>query len=200
MKTGPKSLSDVELLSILIGKGTQKRDVINLAIEIMRIHDNDLRNVNINSLLEIDGIGPAKACIIVAGFELARRYNGRKIATIRTVEDIIPLVSHIRDKKQEYIVCITLNGANEVINNRIVTVGLLNSSQIHPREVFADAISDRAASVILAHNHPSGNIEPSDEDRQITRQMRNAGRLLGIKVLDHLILTNDEYCTIDERY
>ncbi len=198
MKTGSKSLSDIELLSILLGKGTQKKDVFKLSKEIMDVHDNDLRNITIDSLLQIDGIGPAKACNIIAGFELARRYNGRKISTIKCPEDIIPLVSHIRDKKQEYFLCITLNGANEVISNRIVTVGLLNSSQIHPREVFADAISDRAASVVLVHNHPSGNLEPSDEDREITRQMKNAGRLLGIKVLDHLILTEDGYCTIED--
>ena len=195
---GAKSLSDIELLSILLGKGTQKKDVIHLANEIMKIHDNDLRNMDVNSLLEIDGIGPAKACNLIAGFELARRYNGRKISTIKCAEDVIPLIAHIRDKKQEYFICITLNGANEVISNRIVTVGLLNSSQIHPREVFADAISDRAASVVLVHNHPSGNLEPSDEDREITRQMKNAGKLLGIKVLDHLILTEDGHCTIKD--
>ena len=127
---------------------------------------------------------------------MARRYNGRKISTIKCAEDIIPLVSHIRDKKQEYFICITLNGANEVIANRVVTVGLVNSSQIHPREVFADAISDRAASVVLVHNHPSGNIEPSEEDKEITRQMRNAGKILGIKVLDHLILAKDDHSSI----
>ena len=200
LENGPKSLSDIELLSVLLGKGTKKKDVILLSHEIMKVHENDLRNMNINSLLQIDGIGPAKACNLIAGFELARRYNGKKIATIRCTEDIIPLVSHIRNKKQEYFICITLNGANEVISNRIVTVGLVNSSQIHPREVFADAISDRASSVILVHNHPSGNLEPSDEDKEITRQLRGAGRILGIKVLDHIIMTQDDHYSIKNEF
>ena len=197
---GSKSLSDIELLSILLGKGTQKKDVLCLSNEIMKVHDNNLRNMDVNSLLEIVGIGPAKACNIIAGFELARRYNGRKISTINCPEDIIPWVSHVRDKKQEYFIGITLNGANEVISNRVVTVGLLDSNQIHPREVFADAISDRAASVVLVHNHPSGNLEPSEEDKQITRQMREAGKILGIKVLDHLIITKDEYYSINNKF
>lgn len=197
IEKGPKSLSDIELLSILLGKGTKNQDVFNLSKEILKIHENDLRNMTIESLLDINGIGPAKACNIIAGFELARRYNGRKLSVIKCAEDVIPLVSHIRDKKQEYFVCITLNGANEVINNRVVTVGLLNSSQIHPREVFADAIADRAASVVLVHNHPSGNLEPSEEDKRITKQMREAGKILGIKVLDHLIITKNCYSIIN---
>ncbi len=188
---GTKSLSTIELLSILLGKGTRKKNVFNLSKEILKVHDDDLRNITVDSLMKITGIGPAKTCNIIAGFELARRYNGRKLSVITCAEDVIPLIFHIRDKKQEYFVCITLNGANEVINNRIVTVGLLNSSQIHPREVFADAISDRAASVILIHNHPSGNLEPSEDDGRITKQMREAGRILGIAVLDHIIITED---------
>jgi len=196
LQKGPRYLSDIELLCILIGKGTRGKDVIQLSNEIMKVHENDLRDMTIESLSNINGIGPAKACNIMAGFELARRYNGRKLSVIRNAEDVIPLVSHIRDKKQEYFVCITLNGANEVINNRVVTVGLLNSSQIHPREVFADAIIDRAASVVLVHNHPSGSLEPSVDDRRITSQLKDAGKILGINVLDHIIVTSSNFSTI----
>ena len=120
----------------------------------------------------------------MACFELGRRYftttsDGHKIAR---PEDILPLVAHCKDKKQEYFICITLNGAGEVLGNRIVTVGLLNHSLVHPREVFADAITDRAASIICVHNHPSGSLEPSSQDIAITAQLRDAGSLVGIQL------------------
>ena len=104
----------------------------------------------------------------------------------------------IADKKQEHFICLSLNGANEVIGNRVVTVGLLNSSQVHPREVFAEVISDRAASVILAHNHPSGVLKPSPEDITINQQLVDAGKILGITVLDHIIITKNGYLSFKE--
>ena len=104
----------------------------------------------------------------------------------------------IADKKQEHFIWLSLNGANEVIGNRIVTVGLLNSSQVHPREVFAEVISDRAASVILAHNHPSGVLKPSPEDITINQQLIDAGKILGITVLDHIIITKKGYLSFKE--
>ncbi|HZD43102.1 MAG TPA: JAB domain-containing protein, partial [Methanomicrobiales archaeon] len=113
--------------------------------------------------------------------------------------DIPPLVPDLIAKKQEYFLCITLNGAGEVIEKRTITVGLLNHSLVHPREVFADAITDRAASVILVHNHPSGSLELSSQDIAITRQLAESGSLLGIRVLDHIIVSKNGYLSMKER-
>jgi DNA repair protein RadC len=108
-------------------------------------------------------------------------------------------VRDISDKRQEHFVCLALNGANEVIGNRVVTVGLLNSNQVHPREVFSDPIVDRAASIILVHNHPSGDTEPSQEDIAITKRLVEAGELLGIKIHDHIIVSKNGYTSMKER-
>lgn len=141
-------------------------------------------------------MGQAKACQIVAAFELARRFSQRERPVIREPKDVIPYIQHIADKKQEYFLCLTLNGVGEVIQARVVTVGLLDSSQVHPREVFADAITDRAAGIIVAHNHPSGKLEPSPEDLAITRQLAEAGKLLGIELLDHIIITKNGWLSL----
>jgi DNA repair protein RadC len=105
----------------------------------------------------------------------------------------------IRDKNQEYFVCISLNGANEVIGNRVVTVELLNANQVHPREIFSDAIAERAASIILVHNHPSGNTKPSQEDIVVTKRLVEAGEILGIKIHDHIIVSKDGHTSMEER-
>jgi DNA repair protein RadC len=114
-------------------------------------------------------------------------------------EDILPLVPTLATKAQEHFICITLNGAGEVLGNRIITVGLLNHSLVHPREVFADAITDRAASVICVHNHPSGSLEPSSQDIAITRQLKEAGALVGIPLIDHIIVSRTGHLSLRER-
>ena len=120
--------------------------------------------------------------------------------TVRVSEakDILPLLNDIIGKQQEYFICISVNGANEVIEKRIVTVGLLDKSQVHPREVFADVITDRAASIILAHNHPSGELKPSNSDLKIHEQLVEAGKILGIKILDHIIVSKKGYYSFQE--
>ena len=145
---GAKALSDVELLAVLLGSGIKGKDVIGIAREIARKIDKGKEIIEIDSLLSINGIGLAKAGQLVAALEFARRRLSKENIIIKTPQDAFPLVASIADKKQEYFLCLTLNGANEVIGNRIITVGLLNRNQIHPREVFVDAISDRAASII----------------------------------------------------
>ncbi|RLB36943.1 MAG: hypothetical protein DRH12_15040 [Deltaproteobacteria bacterium] len=195
---GPEALSDTELLAILLGSGVKGKDVFQVAHAILRKLDRDREKVNVETLVSIEGVGLAKACQIVASFEFARRRLLRRSVVIQKAQDVLPLVSYIANKKQEYFVCISLNGANEVIGNRVVTVGLLNTNQVHPREVFADAISDRAASIILVHNHPSGVLKPSPDDLATTRQLVDAGRILGIPVLDHIIVTRKGYLSFKE--
>ena len=161
--------------------------------------DKDKKKIDVKALVAIEGVGFARACQIVASFEFARRRLLKESIFIRKAEDVLPLISYISDKKQEYFLCISLNGANEVIGNRVVTVGLLNTNQVHPREVFVDAISDRAASVIVAHNHPSGILKPSPDDIAITRQLVEAGKILGIPVLDHIIITKKGHISFKEK-
>ncbi len=199
-KNGPAFLSETELVAAIIGKGTRGRDVFLVASEIARHLQATAAALSYDDLMTIQGVGSAKACQIVASFELARRYldadpRGRRIGS---PSDVLPLVADLAEKRQEYFVCVTLNGAGEVISRRTVTVGLLNQSLVHPREVFADAITDRAASVILVHNHPSGALEPSQQDIAITRQLAEAGSILGIRVLDHLIVSRKGYASLKE--
>ncbi|MCC7565337.1 MAG: DNA repair protein RadC [Methanomicrobiaceae archaeon] len=198
---GPEALTENELIAILIGRGTRGRDVFQVASDIKKKLAAARGCPAYGDLIGIDGVGSAKACQIVAGFELARRYmqadmRGSRVAS---PEDVLPLVSYVADKRQEHFVCITLNGAGEVINTRTITVGLLNQSLVHPREVFAEAITDRAASVILVHNHPSGTMEPSTQDIAITRQLVEAGSILGIRVLDHIIVSRKGHVSLKER-
>ena len=143
-------------------------------------------------------MGLAKAAQILSAFELARRHLFKETVKITCARDVLPLVADITGKQQEYFVCISLNGANEVIEKRIVTIGLLDKSPVHPREVFADVIADRAAAVIFVHNHTSGELQPSEADLNIHRQLTEAGKILGIHVLDHVIVTRKSYCSFKE--
>ncbi len=189
---GPEALSDTELMAVLLGSGTSQADVLQTARTVVRLFDNDIQP-DMPALQRISGIGKAKAAVICAALEFSRRKLVNKKLIIREASDILPLVSDITTKKQEYFQCISLTGANEVIECRTITIGLLNSSQVHPREVFADAITDRAASVIFVHNHPSGQTKPSPEDVRVTQRLCDAGKILGISILDHIIVTEKEY-------
>ncbi|MCG2778852.1 MAG: DNA repair protein RadC [Desulfobacterales bacterium] len=196
---GPEALSDSELLAILLGSGVKGKDVFQVARSILRKLDKEKEKIDVKALVSIEGVGFAKACQIVASFEFARRRLLKERVVIQKAENILPLISYIADKKQEYFLCISLNGANEVIGNRVVTVGLLNESQVHPREVFVDAISDRAASIILAHNHPSGILKPTPPDLATIKQLVEASKIIGIPILDHIIITKKGYLSFKER-
>ncbi|MFH1610005.1 MAG: DNA repair protein RadC [Candidatus Bipolaricaulota bacterium] len=195
---GAAALSDAELLAVLLRTGVKGKNALELASTILNKAGPDLARWQVADFVAVEGVGQAKACQILAALELARRHLQRGPHRITKPEDALPYIQHIADKKQEYFVCLSLSGAHEVIESRVVTVGLLTSSQIHPREVFADTIADRAAAVILAHNHPSGNLDPSPEDLALTRQLVEAGKILGIEVLDHVIVTKRGYTSLKE--
>lgn len=199
---GPRNLSDQELMAILLGKGRKGEDVWELAARILHQIDRGGGVPNMETLMEelmaVKGVGPAKAAVITAALEFARRRIRPEGERIRSPSDVLPLIRHIADRKQEHLMAITLNGANEVIAVRVITVGLLNRTQVHPREVFADAVTDRAAALILAHNHPSGSVEPSADDRAVTRRIQEAGEVLGISLLDHLVFTARGYFSFKE--
>jgi DNA repair protein RadC len=185
---GPEALSDLELLAVLLGSGTKGHDVMNVAARILKALDDAKHEVSVEQLKGIEGVGLAKATLIAAALEFARRRIRPEGLKISFPADVLPLIMNYADRKQEHLLCISINGANEVIATRVISVGLANKSQVHPREVFADAITDRASAVIIAHNHPSGPLTPSKEDIEVTNRLKSAGELLGIKLLDHIIL------------
>jgi DNA repair protein RadC len=195
---GAAALSDEELVQVILGRGVEGHDVRSMSREIAGIIQKKKTGLTETDLTAIPGMGPAKAYQLIAAFELARRHLIKDTIKITKAEDVLPLLTDIASKQQEYFVCISLNGANEVIEKRVVTIGLLNHSQVHPREVFADVIADRAASVIFAHNHPSGELQPSEADLKIHEQLIQAAKILGIRVLDQIIVTRKGYLSFQE--
>lgn len=196
---GKEALSDQELLAILLGKGSKKHDVLTLAQKLITVIDKKGVDVAIDDLVDFDGVGKAKAAIILAAFEFVRRRIKKDGIPFEKPSDVVPLLRHYADRKQEHFLCVSLNGANEILNTRVVTIGLADRSHVHPREVFADVLVDRASAVILAHNHPAGSLEPSEEDIAVTKQISQAGKILGIAVLDHIVFNQKEYLSFIER-
>ncbi len=198
IKNGADFLSTQELLMILLGCGTKKLPIRKLAAKVLHIVKTCDTELVLKTLLLIDGIGQGKACLVSAALELGRRLNSGPGTKIFSPVDIIPFIQHTTLEKQEHFLCITLNGAHEVLNIRTISVGTLNRCIIHPREVFSEAIKERAAAIILAHNHPSGNTEPSENDIEVTHQLYDASKILGIHLLDHIILCSGDYFSFAE--
>jgi len=195
---GAAALTDEELVAAILGMGTVGVDVRTIARQVVGLIRERKGGLTLDLLIAVPGMGLAKAGQILSAFELARRHLIKDIVKITVAQDIIPLVADIAGKQQEYFVCISLNGANEVIEKRIVTIGLLDKSPVHPREVFADVIADRAAAVIFVHNHPSGDLQPSEADRRIHEQLTEAAKILGLRVLDNIIVTKKGYFSFQE--
>lgn len=194
---GPQVLSDLELLMAIIGSGNSSADVGKLAREVRKVIQGKGSDTAYDDLVAIKGLGSAKATLIIASRELwLRQAKMFDAPVIDSPAKAVELLADIRDKRQEYFACITLDGANRLIEKRTITIGTLTASLVHPREVFADAITDRAASIIVAHNHPSGNLHPSDADRAVTERLREAGELLGIMLTDHIIVTKVSFASI----
>lgn len=198
LQKGPASLSDRELVAVLLGKGSKKHDVLTLAEKVIKVIDEKGLDIEPKDLFRFDGIGSAKAALILAAIEFTRRRVKPEGLKIETPAEILPLIRHFADRKQEHFLCVSVNGANEVMNTRVVSIGLVDRSQVHPREVFADAITERASGVILAHNHPVGSLEPSTEDIEVTKRLKQAGDIMGITVLDHIIFNQKGYFSFIE--
>lgn len=195
---GTASLTDEELVAAILGMGTAGIDVRTMARQVVGLIREHREGLTLDHLLSVPGIGLAKSGQILSAFELARRYLLKETVKIENAEDVLPLLADIAGKSQEHFVCITLNGANEVIEKRVVTIGLLDRSLVHPRDVFADVITDRAAAVIFAHNHPSGDLQPSDADLKTQEQLVQAAKILGIRVLDHIIVSKKGHFSFQE--
>ena len=195
---GASALSDEELVAAILGMGTAGVDVRTISKQVAGLIREHREALTLDHLIDVPGMGLAKAAQILSAFELARRHLVKDAVKISCAKDVLPLLNDITGKQQEYFLCISLNGANEVIEKRVVTIGLLDESPVHPREVYADVIADRAAAVIFAHNHPSGDLQPSEADVQLQDQLTEAGKILGIRVLDHVIVSRKGYYSFQE--
>lgn len=200
VRKGVAALSDFELLEVLIGSGTKGADVSFIARKIQQLLLKGTQAVTLEALTAIKGVSVATAGKILAGLELSRRHLVRDNTPLLSQADILGRLGHIRTKQQEYFVCLSLDGGQRLIAQRTVTIGTLDSVIAHPREVFADAIVDRAASVIIAHNHPSGNPEPTQKDITLTQHLVGASQLLGIVLRDHLIVTRGDYFSFAQHH
>ena len=194
-KKGAAALSDIELLQVVIGSGGKGNDYKQIAKNLhTAIEKIGADKLTIEDVKAIKGIGEAKATTVFAALEFWRRKFTKQTAPlINSPEKAAAQLDNIRNKKQEHFVVLTLDGARRLISNRIVTIGTLNSSLVHPREVYSLAIEDRAASIIIAHNHPSGMLDISEQDKKVTEIIRQAGEILGIRLDDHIIVTGDSF-------
>lgn len=196
---GPGALKNHELIAVILGRGIEGSDVLEMSKDIERILDGSFDSLSLKSLMSVKGIGEAKALQILAVAELGRRYLSKKSGKkITCAEDVWNEVYEYGRRKQEYLITLTLDGAGYLIEKRVVTIGILDRSLVHPREVFVDAITDRSAGLIMVHNHPSGQLFPSREDRRITERISRAGELLGIELLDHIIVTKEGWYSFAE--
>jgi len=196
---GTQALKNEELMAVLLGSGIQGKDVRKLAREIVGVMDKGLEGLTLEILCAIHGMGQAKASQILAAIELSRRYiaprSHRRITDARYVHEELHAYA---SRAQEHFILLTLDGASHIINTHVVFIGTLNQSLVHPREVFSLAISDRAAGIIIAHNHPSGTLEASRPDLAITQRLQEVARLVGIDLLDHVILSKEGYFSFSD--
>ncbi|MCB4746050.1 MAG: DNA repair protein RadC [Sulfurovum sp.] len=195
---GVEALKNEELMAVLIGSGVQGNDVRKLSKEIISVLNAGLDGVSLETLCDIRGLGTAKASQILSAIELSKRYLIRTHKRITDAKDVYEELQNYCNKKQEYFLSITLDGASHIINTRTVFIGTLNQSMVHPREVFANAIADRAAGIIIAHNHPSGTLRPSQADIRITERLKEVAKLVGIELLDHVILSQEGYYSFSD--
>jgi DNA repair protein RadC len=193
-----QKLEWAELVATILWSGIKWLDVFKLSKKVFSIIELKKNNLKLEDLLQIKWIGKVKAMQIISAFELAKRYFVTNDIVIKMTKDVLDQVLEYRNKKQEYLLSITLDWANRLINKRVVTIWLLNQSLVHPREVFADAIEERANSIILVHNHPSWNSTPSIEDKIVTDRINQVAEIVWIKLIDHIIITKNDYFSFSE--
>jgi DNA repair protein RadC len=192
---GAAALSDIELLQVLIGSGGKDNDYKQIAKNLNAIIQKiGVDHLTTSDIMAINGVGDAKASVFFASMEFWRRKFTKQIAPlIDSPEKAAEHFEFIRSKKQEHFVMLTLDGARRLIKCRTITIGTLMSSLVHPREVFSPALEDRAASIIIGHNHPSGQLDISENDREVTKRIKLAGELIGIRLDDHLIVSENDF-------
>ena len=205
LQYGATHLSNKELIALLLGSGTRNESVLDLSNRVLMHFEGIklLRNATIEELTAIKGIGPAKGVIMLAALELGDRLNRYKPSekyVVRSPEDGADYVmEEMRLLDQEHFIALFLNTKNQIIHSQTIFIGTLNSSVVHPREIFREAVRRSSASIIVAHNHPSGDPTPSPEDINVTKRLVKAGRIMGIEVLDHLVIGDGKFISLKEK-
>ena len=201
---GAQNLKDAELLAILLGTGYQGKNVLQLAKLILSKYPRKkFLNLTYDELIKTKGISQAKACNILSAVELTKRALKFKdddtLPVIKSVKDVVAQSVYMRDKKREHFQVLFLNARNEMVFKRPMFVGTLNANLVHPRDIFEEAVKQQAASLILVHNHPSSDPEPSEDDITVTKRLVEAGKIMGIEILDHIIIAKGKVFSFSEK-
>ncbi len=190
--------SDVELIQLILGTGNRQTPVEKLAEQVLNVLDTSPEDRRIENLMNISGIGKSQSLKIAAAVELGRRKTHHLGKIINQPQDIIPFVQNYTMESREHFCCVTISGAKEIMNIRVISIGTISRALIHPRELFADAITDRASGIICVHNHPFGFCQPSQADIDSTEAIRKASEIIGISLIDHIIITKNDYFSFRE--
>jgi DNA repair protein RadC len=200
IERGVENLKDFELLAILLRTGRKGKTVLEVSREILKKYPiKKLLKLNYQEISKIKGIGSAKACEILASFELTKRaleIEDGILPKINSAKEAVAQLQELRTAKKEHFVVLYLNARNQLIHKETISIGTLNASLVHPREVFKPAIDHLVSSIILAHNHPSGECEASENDILLNTRLSDAGQLLGVEVVDHIVITEDNFKSI----
>lgn len=197
---GVRALSDFELLELIVHSYDSRAEASFIARHILKLLRSGTDTVRHETLMTIKGMEPALATAIVACTEVTRRFALAEAAPLSTQADLVARLDEIRNQQQEHLVCLSLDGGQRLIAKRTITIGTLDTVIAHPREIFADAIADRAACIVLAHNHPSGSVKPSPQDITLTQQLVASGQLLGIPLRDHIIVSKSEHFSFSQHH
>ncbi len=199
---GAENLKDSELLAILLRTGTTGKNVIEIASQILSKYSKKrLLQMTYEDLSKIGGIDSAKATTLLAAFELSKRaleVNDTNLPVINTPKDAAAQLTDMRDLKKEHFVVLYLNAKNQLVHKETISMGTLNANLVHPREVFEPALKYSAAQIIAAHNHPSGDPKPSDDDLELTKRLTEAGKMMGIEIMDHVIVSKNSHFSFKE--
>lgn len=199
LKYGLTKLTDQELLALIIRTGRRGENVVKLSDKVLNIiKSKGLNNISLKDLLDIKGIGLTKASQILSSIEIVKRLNSSQKVDIINASDVKILMSEYLNSKKEYLIAFLLNSRNVLISKEVISIGTINTTIIHPREVFEPAIKQNATCIIVSHNHPSGDSTPSAEDLEITKNLIKAGDILGIKLLDHVIVSQNSVFSIKD--
>lgn len=202
VEKGATNLKDKELLAILFRIGRKGKSAIEIADEVLKKYPmKQLLKMSLDDLTKIDGIDTAKACALLSAFEITKRameVEDNNLPTLLSAKDAVAQLQELRNAKKEHFVVLYLNARNQLVHKETISVGTINASIVHPREVYKPAIDYLSVGVILAHNHPSGETEPSNEDLVLTKRLEDAGKLMGIEVIDHIIITKDNFKSIKD--
>ena len=203
IEKGVENLRDSELMAVLLRTGIEGKNVLKVSKEILnKFPKKKLLALDFEKLSKIKGIGEGKACLLLAAFELTKRaleVEDNNLPMINSAKDVLAQLQELRTAKREHFVVLYLNARNQLIHKETISVGIINANLVHPREVFYPAVERLAVSIILAHNHPSGGATPSKDDLELTNRLKKAGELMGIEVLDHIIITKDNFKSINNQ-